>query len=70
MAVLNNIPVHALNYLSAADYVSDWVPIEAHDPTQAVLTFPHGLGEVPLLVDVSVKSTNGPNKDFIFQAIG
>ncbi|XP_052232683.1 uncharacterized protein LOC127845671 [Dreissena polymorpha] len=63
-------PVCARNFLSAADYESDWVSIEAYHPTQAVLTFPHGLGEVPLLVDVSIKSTNGPNKDFIFSAIG
>ncbi|KAH3750068.1 hypothetical protein DPMN_184584 [Dreissena polymorpha] len=32
--------------------------------------FLHGLGEVPLLVDVQVKAIDGPNKGYIFQASG
>jgi len=52
-----------------ADYQSPWLPIRAYDPSSRQV-FHHGFRELPILVDVQVKSRDDPNEDFIFQAIG
>ncbi|KAH3856146.1 uncharacterized protein LOC127873619 [Dreissena polymorpha] len=48
---------------------SGWLPLEAQS-NNCTLPIPHGLGQVPRLVDVQVKSVEEPNLGFIFKAIG
>jgi hypothetical protein len=53
------------------DFESPWLYLQAQAETsKATKTVLHGLNEVPLFVDVQVKSLDYPNKDYIFQAIG
>ena len=44
--------------------------MQARNPALAKIEVDHGLGEVPILVDVQVKSLGEPNKDFMFPAVG
>ncbi|KAH3702900.1 uncharacterized protein LOC127860606 isoform X2 [Dreissena polymorpha] len=48
---------------------SGWLPLEAQSKN-CTLQVPHGLGQVPRLVEVQVKSIEEPNLGFIFKAIG
>lgn len=53
------------------DFQSAWIDIEStSDITYTTKTVDHGLGEVPLLVDVQVRALDGPNQGYIFQASG
>lgn len=53
------------------DFQSAWIDIESSDNiAYTTKTVDHGLGEVPLLVDVQVKALDGPNQGYIFQATG
>ena len=56
--------------LGPPTYQSDWLLIRAQDNSLSYLEVHHGLGQVPALVDILVKSTDQPNKDFIFKGIG
>ena len=44
--------------------------LEANVEGNTSFTLTHGLGEIPALVDVQVKSINNPNKDFVFTGVG
>ncbi|XP_060576609.1 uncharacterized protein LOC132733898 [Ruditapes philippinarum] len=53
------------------DFESPWLYLQAQAGTsKAMETVMHGLNEVPIFVDVQVKSLDSPNKGYIFQAIG
>ncbi|XP_053389945.1 uncharacterized protein LOC128552900 [Mercenaria mercenaria] len=53
------------------DFESPWLPFEAQaGKSKAMREIPHGLNEVPFIVDVQVKSLDAPNKGYIFQATG
>ena len=50
-------------------FESSWLTLEAQSESSDLFV-EHGLGSVPGLVEVLVKAVDGPNKDFIFKAIG
>ena len=54
-------------FIGTPDFVSDWLTISFND---SMMEIEHGLGEAPLLVDVQVKATSGPNSGYIFPGIG
>lgn len=56
--------------LGAPDYESQWHSLKAQNPGKSDFRVRHGLGEVPLLVDVQVQTLKEPNKNFIFSAVG
>jgi len=52
-------------------YDSGWLNIQSDTSISQTTKFlAHGLGEVPLLVDVQVEAIDGPNLGYIFQATG
>lgn len=51
-------------------FESTWLTMLSKSINQYKLTLQHGLGEIPLLVDVEVKSLDTPNEGFIFPAVG
>ena len=55
--------------LGRPQFESEWLYIEAQSESSDLLV-QHGLVSVPALVEVLVKAVDGPNKDFIFKAIG
>ena len=62
-----SLPVAAILY---PDFESNWTTLISQDPGMASLTLDHGLGELPAIVDIQVKSLDEPNMDFIFPASG
>ncbi|XP_045190670.2 uncharacterized protein LOC123547547 [Mercenaria mercenaria] len=60
----------AANSIGDPDYESPWRPLRSQNPGKASAVFKHKLGEVPLLVDVQVKSIEDPNLGLSFPAIG
>jgi hypothetical protein len=50
-------------------FESDWLYIKAQSNVSDILV-QHNIGTVPGLVEVLVKALDGPNKDFIFKALG
>ncbi|XP_053406513.1 uncharacterized protein LOC123547932 [Mercenaria mercenaria] len=53
------------------DFESPWILLEAQAGiSKAKKEIDHGLNEVPLIVDVQVKSQDAPNEGYIFQATG
>ena len=44
--------------------------MRAQDDNLSFIEVEHGLGELPALVDVRVKSLSEPNRDFIFKGVG
>lgn len=62
-----------VHYVSASFYRpsfdSGWFYMEA-ESSSSFKSVSHNLGEIPLLVDVSVKPIGGPNENFIFKGIG
>ncbi|XP_060579503.1 uncharacterized protein LOC132736394 [Ruditapes philippinarum] len=50
-------------------FESDWLYIKAQSNVSDILV-QHNIGTVPGLVEVLVKAVDGPNKDFIFKALG
>ncbi|XP_060579502.1 uncharacterized protein LOC132736393 [Ruditapes philippinarum] len=50
-------------------FESDWLYIKAQSNVADILV-QHNLETVPSLVEVLVKAVDGPNKDFIFKALG
>ena len=68
-----NITVRVLGeegIFGSAHFISDWLPIIAQNGPSSTVVVPHGLGIVPLLVEVLVKSIDPPNDGFVFKAIG
>ncbi|KAH3881684.1 hypothetical protein DPMN_005611 [Dreissena polymorpha] len=55
--------------MRSPDFVSDWLYLSV-DKGRDLLKVPHGLGVVPVLVQVAAKPPSGPNKDFVFNGIG
>lgn len=56
--------------LKTPDYDSMWLPIASNTVGNDKIKVNHELGEIPLIVDVQVKSKDTPNEDYIFQAVG
>ena len=56
--------------LGFPDYDSGWLLMKSQDNELSTLDVHHGLGQLPALVDVRVKSVSEPNKDFIFKGVG
>ncbi|XP_052274192.1 uncharacterized protein LOC127874079, partial [Dreissena polymorpha] len=56
-------------HMRSPDFVSDWLYLSV-DKGRDLLKVPHGLGVVPVLVQVATKPPSGPNKDFVFNGIG
>ena len=52
------------------DFQSSWTTLKSTVVEEAAVTINHGLGEVPAIVDVQVKSIEEPNKDFVFSGVG
>ncbi|KAH3881533.1 hypothetical protein DPMN_005459 [Dreissena polymorpha] len=51
------------------DFVSDWLYLSVQTGKD-LLKAPHGLGQVPVLVQVQATPPDGPNKDFVFNGMG
>ena len=66
------IHVNLIAAIEYPDFESDWTTMKSQSstPELTTLTLDHDLGELPVLVDVQVKSMNEPNLDFIFPASG
>ena len=56
-------------FIESPDFESEWLRITAQSTKSEVHVY-HGLETVPAIVEVLVKAIDGPNKDFIFKAIG
>ncbi|XP_069139189.1 uncharacterized protein [Argopecten irradians] len=62
------IPIGVVHGINAPTKISSWLPIAAY--TNPEVTYTHGLGEVPIKVDVQVRIRDTTrNKDIIFNAI-
>jgi len=48
-------------------FVSEWTYIKAHDTSKCYAKFEHGLGVLPLKVQVQVRPVTGPNVGWVFQ---
>ena len=56
--------------LKSPSFVSPWFKITSNPSGQHRLDIDHDLGEIPVYVQVQVKSISDPNKDFMFPAMG
>ncbi|KAL4231165.1 hypothetical protein ACF0H5_008747 [Mactra antiquata] len=64
------ITVSSINALNRPDFESSWLPIRSQVKDSSAIRVTHGLGEIPLIVDVQVKSIDDPNNGFLFPAVG